>query len=105
MMSVWPAALISVLPVGCLFYMSGSLSAATFITVTVLSLGIAGPLVAAMFFTDDIAKIGTVMGEIDGILNQPELVRPERKCDLQNLDIALENVQFCIRGKRGLERN
>lgn len=34
MMSVWPAALISVLPVGCLFYMSGSLSAATFITVT-----------------------------------------------------------------------
>ena len=28
MMSVWPAALISVLPVGCLFYMSGSLSAA-----------------------------------------------------------------------------
>ena len=37
---LWPAALISVLPVGCLFYMSGSLSAATFITVTVLSLGI-----------------------------------------------------------------
>ena len=99
MMSVWPAALISVLPVGCLFYMNGSLSAATFITVTVLSLGIAGPLVAAMFFTDDIAKIGTVMGEIDGILNQPELVRPERKCDLQNLDIALENVHFAYEEK------
>ena len=31
MMSVWPAALISVLPVGCLFYMNGSLPAATFI--------------------------------------------------------------------------
>ena len=92
MMSVWPAALISVLPVGCLFYINGSLSAATFITVTVLSLGIAGPLVAAMFFTDDIAKIGTVMGEIDSILNQPELVRPEGKCDLQNLDISLTYV-------------
>ena len=103
MMSVWPAALISVLPVGCLFYMNGSLSAATFITVTVLSLGIAGPLVAAMFFTDDIAKIGTVMGEIDGILNQPELVRPERKCDLQNLDIALENVHFAYEEKEVLK--
>ena len=34
------------------------------------------------------------MGEIDGILNQPELVRPEEKCDLQNLDISLENVHF-----------
>lgn len=86
MMSVWPAALISVLPVGCLFYMNGTLSAATFITVTVLSLGIAGPLVAAMFFTDDIAKISTVMGEIDSILNQPELVRPKEACNLQNLD-------------------
>lgn len=103
MMSVWPAALISVLPVGCLFYMNGSLSAATFITVTVLSLGIAGPLVAAMFFTDDIAKIGTVMGEIDGILNQPELVRPEGKCDLQNLDISLENVHFAYEEKEILK--
>ena len=103
MMSVWPAALISVLPVGCLFYMNGSLSAATFITVTVLSLGIAGPLVAAMFFTDDIAKIGTVMGEIDGILNQPELVRPEGKCDLQNLDISLENVHFAYEEKEVLK--
>lgn len=38
MMSVWPAALISVLPVGCLFYMNGSLSSATFITVTLTRL-------------------------------------------------------------------
>jgi len=103
MMSVWPAALISVLPVGCLFYMNGSLSSATFITVIVLSLGIAGPLVAAMFFTDDIAKIGTVMGEIDGILNQPELVRPEGKYDLPNLDISLENVYFAYDEKEVLK--
>ncbi|MDO4293490.1 MAG: ABC transporter ATP-binding protein [Eubacteriales bacterium] len=102
MMSVWPAALISVLPVGCLFYRNSSLSAATFITVTVLSLGIAGPLVAAMFFTDDIAKIGTVMGEIDGILNQPELVRPEGKCDLRNFDISLEKVHFAYGEKEVL---
>lgn len=73
---------------------------ATFITVIVLSLGIAGPLVAAMFFTDDIAKIGTVMGEIDGILNQPELVRSEGKYDLPNLDISLENVYFAYDEKR-----
>src|SRR5699024_12433339 len=92
MMSVWPAALISVLPVGCLFYMNGSLSAATFITVTVLSLGIAGPLVAEMFFTDDIAQIGTVVGGVDGILHQPELVGPEGKCDLPDLDMYLVNV-------------
>lgn len=43
------------------------------------------------------------MGEIDGILNQPELVRPERKCDLQNLDIALENVHFAYEEKEVLK--
>ena len=43
------------------------------------------------------------MGEIDGILNQPELVRPEGKCDLQNLDISLENVHFAYEEKEVLK--
>lgn len=103
MMSVWPAALISVLPVGCLFYRNGSLSAADFITVAVLSLGIAGPLVAAMFFTDDIAKIGTIIGELDGILNQPELLRPEDKKELSDFAICMENVYFAYQEKEVLK--
>ena len=37
MMSVWPSVLLGVLPVGCFLFMDGSLSAATFITVIVLS--------------------------------------------------------------------
>lgn len=97
MMSVWPASLITVLPVGCLLYRNGSLSAADFITVAVLSLGIAGPLVAAMFYTDDISKIGTVMGEIDEILSQPELVRPSLKKQLGDLDICLRDVHFAYK--------
>ena len=40
MMTIWPAVLIGVLPVGCLFYMNGSLSAPDFITIAILSLGI-----------------------------------------------------------------
>lgn len=94
MMSVWPAALIFVLPVGCLLYIKGSLSAADFIMIAVLSLGIAGPLVAAMFFTDDIAKIGTVMKEIGNILTQPELIRPKENKTISNMDIRLEGVRF-----------
>lgn len=94
MMSVWPATLLGVLPVGCILYERGSLSGADFITIAVLSLGIVGPLVAAMFFTDDIAKIGTVMGELDGMLKEPELVRPSEKKELKSLDICMENVHF-----------
>lgn len=56
MMTIWPAVLIGVLPVGCLFYMNGSLSAPDFITIAILSLGIMGPLVAAIFLTDDFLK-------------------------------------------------
>ena len=43
------------------------------------------------------------MGEIDGILNQPELVRPEGKYDLPNLDISLENVYFAYDEKEVLK--
>ena len=102
MMCVWPASLITVLPIGCIFYGNGSLSGADFITVAVLSLGIAGPLIAAMFFTDDIAKIGTVMGEIEGILSQPELERPEAKQELEGLEIKLKDVGFAYDEKAAL---
>ena len=43
-----PTTLITVLPAGWLMYRAGSLPAETFITATILSLGIAGPLLAAM---------------------------------------------------------
>ena len=62
MMTIWPAVLIGVLPVGCLFYMNGSLSAPDFITIAILSLGIMGPLVASIFLTDDFSKIATITG-------------------------------------------
>ena len=67
MMTLWPAVLIAVLPVGCLLYQNGSLSASDFITIAILSLGIIGPLVAAIFLTDDFSKIATITGEIAAV--------------------------------------
>lgn len=64
MMTIWPAVLIGVLPIGCIFYMNGSLTTAAFITIMILSLGIVGPLVSAIFLTDDFSKISTIVGEI-----------------------------------------
>lgn len=94
MMSVWPAVLIGVLPAGCWFYLNNSLEASTFITIAILSLGIIGPIVAAMFFTDDIAKIGTVIGEIKSVLDEEELKRPNKSQKLRGLDIKLKDVRF-----------
>lgn len=94
MMSVWPAVLIGVLPLGCLFVMDGSLSIPSFITVTVLSLGIMGPLFAAIMFTDDIAKIATIVGEIGEVLDQPEMNRPDTHAPYSKATVKLDNVSF-----------
>lgn len=97
MMTLWPAVLIAVLPVGCLLYQNGSLSASDFITIAILSLGIIGPLVAAIFLTDDFSKIATIMGEIAAVLEEPELDRPKAQKKLEGHDISLRDVHFAYK--------
>lgn len=97
MMTLWPAVLIAVLPVGCLLYQNGSLSASDFITIAILSLGIIGPLVAAIFLTDDFSKIATITGEIAAVLEEPELDRPKAQKKLEGHDISLWDVHFAYK--------
>ena len=94
MMSIWPAVLLSVLPVGCFLYMQDCLTATDFISIAILSLGISGPLISAIFLTDEFAKISTVMSEIGDILEQEELIRPNDTVILPDLNIKLEDVHF-----------
>lgn len=98
--SIIPSVLVTVLPVGLALWAGGSLPAADFLTIVVLSLGIAGPIMAAMTFVDDLAVVGTSVGEISGILDAPELVRPKTAARLDGLDIALRDVSFTY-GKDG----
>lgn len=97
MMTLWPAVLIAVLPVGCLLYQNGSLSASDFITIAILSLGIIGPLVAAIFLIDDFSKIATITGEIAAVLEEPELDRPKAQKKLEGHDISLQDVHFAYK--------
>lgn len=97
MMTLWPAVLIAVLPVGCLLYQNGSLSASDFITIAILSLGIIGPLVAAIFLTDDFSKIATITGEIAAVLEEAELDRPKAQKKLEGHDISLRDVHFAYK--------
>ena len=92
--AISPTTLITILPVGWLLYQGGSLSVETFITVIILSLGIAGPLLAAMDFVDSLAKVGTIVGEVDAILNGEEQIHATRPVSLPNRDIAVEHVSF-----------
>ena len=92
--AISPTTLITVLPVGWLLYTSGSLSTETFITVIILSLGIAGPLLAAMDFVDSLAKVGTIVGEVDSVLNGEEQDHGTKPVTFKNTDIRVENVSF-----------
>lgn len=92
--AISPATLITVLPCGWLFYLSGSLSMPDFIMIITLSLGLAGPLLAAMDFVDELARVGTVVSNIDSILNAPEQVHPKGTVQLSSTDISLDKVSF-----------
>ena len=92
--SIWPAVLLGVLPVGCLFYLNGSLSSIDFIPIIILSFGLGGPLVAAVRFTEDISKISTIVGDIGAILDEPELKRPTDAKKIADHGIVLKKVTF-----------
>ena len=92
-----------VLPVGCLLYMNGSLSAEDFLTVIVLSFGVMQPLLITFSYTDDLAQVRTIVGDAADILEQEELKRPASAAQLPaDSSIALEGVRFSYRDKEVL---
>lgn len=92
--AVIPAVLVTVLPLGFLFWHGKSLEAADFLTIIILSLGLTGPIIAAMSFVDDLAVVGTNTQEIADILNAEELLRPETPAALKGQGIQLKEVSF-----------
>ena len=92
--AIAPTTLITVLPVGWIFYTDGSLSAEVFLTTIILSMSIVGPLIAAMGFVDNLAKAGTIVGSVDEILLKPEQDHGTQSAQLGRPDIALDHVSF-----------
>ncbi|MBR4361378.1 MAG: ABC transporter ATP-binding protein [Ruminococcus sp.] len=92
--AITPSVLLTVLPFGFLFYSSVSLSAGAFVTMIILSLGLLEPLIAAMNYTDNIARVGTVMGQINDVLSSPEINRTDKNADMTGNTIEFRNVTF-----------
>lgn len=92
--AVVPATLITILPVGWIWYRGGSLTVETFITVIILSLGIAGPLLAAMNFVDTLAIVGTTVASVDELLSAEEQHHGEKEACIKGTDIKLSHVSF-----------
>ena len=102
-MVIFPSTLLGILPVGCLLYMHGTLSAETFLAVIVLSFGVMQPLITAFSYTDDIAQVRTIVGEVAEVLSGEDMHRPEKaeKLPTDNA-IELKNVRFAYHDKEVL---
>lgn len=96
-LSVFPAVLASVLPIGTVLYIRGSLPLETFIVAIILSLGVMGPLITTMTYSDDVAKVHTIVSEVTDVLTQPDLERPTAPAKVNGYGIALEEVTFAYR--------
>ena len=90
----FPAQMLTILPVGWLLWLHGSLTAETFLTVIILALGMAAPIVAAFNFVDTLAQVGTTVGQVDEILNAEEQQHSTTPVTFAGHDIVLDHVSF-----------
>ena len=90
----FPAQMLTVLPLGRVFYTHGTLTAEISITVIILSLGMSAPIVAAFNFVDTLAQVGTAVAQVDEILNAEEQVHSETPVTFSNHTVVLKDVRF-----------
>ena len=108
-MSIFPATLVSVLPFGAILIIHGTLEPSQLIYGIILSICSVQPLLTVASYTDDLAQIGVIVGEVADILQSEELKRPDvlgedDKKLLENkaLDVTLDGVRFGYKEKEVL---
>ena len=88
-MAIAPFSIFPVLIAGLLLH----LDASTLFLGVMLTMGVFGPLMQTMGYFDQLAQMGTIAKEMNGILNYPEVKRGNQK--LQNKsDITFDHVKF-----------
>ena len=100
-MEVLPSTLLFVLPVGLYLFMTGGIAIPTLIMCVLLSYASYKPLLKAMAYTDTMANVRVVFGEIQSVLDLPEMVRADTAGAPQGFDVRFENVVFGYGGASG----
>ena len=94
-MTIAPATLLAVLPLGAVFVMQGTLAFHDYVMTLILSCGLITPLITALSYSDDIGKATSIFGEIDAVLTLPELSRPaESRAVPDGCEVRLSGVRF-----------
>ena len=94
-MNIMPATLLTVLPIGGLLLKNGTLAPTTFVLIVILSMGLITPIIGCMKFTDDLAKVGTIISQVTDILTARSLSRPETDTETpRDSTVELRDVHF-----------
>lgn len=90
-----PYTTLTVLPFGAWFADNGTLSLSGFVMCLILSLGLMTPLITLGSYSDDLAACGTIVNEIESILNEPEMKRPAISAGMPvDHSVELKHVSF-----------
>lgn len=89
-----PAGITAVLPVGVLLYADGSLSLGALLTSLILTLGLAGPVMKLVEFSENLYTIVDTETKIHEVLAAKELPQPEQPAQLNGFDVIFQNVGF-----------
>lgn len=94
-MTLIPYTTLTVLPFGAWFVYRGSLSLSDFVMCVILSLGLLTPLITMGSYMDDLAAVGTIVDEIEDILDEKEIERPTiTKEQPHDHSVELKHVTF-----------
>ena len=92
--AIAPSSLLGVLPLGCWFFIHRSISAGSFISCIILSLGLIAPLIQALRYTDSLAMVDSTVKEIAKLLEAEEMNRPKNAVPIKENTIAFSHVSF-----------
>lgn len=102
-MTILPATLIGVIPVGCLLFQNGSLSSVDFLSVIIMSFGVMQPIMTVASYGDDLQQVQYIFEEITSILDRKDLERPLQAKQLpKDNSIELKDVHFGYNDKEVL---
>lgn len=93
-MELLPSTQLFVLPVGLYLFIQGDILPGTLLLCVMLAMSTMRPLLKAMEYVATIADLRVVFGEIDSVLAQPELVRPNEPRAVSGADVVFCDVSF-----------
>ncbi len=101
-MTILPATLLTVLPIGTFMVYRGTLEVDMFLTCMIISIALIGPLVTCMSYIDDLSVISTLAQEVRSICEAPVMKRPKDRKTIGHYDLSLEQVRFGYQDKEVL---